>query len=75
MKRPKDNERIYQAQSVNYNNDHSYQGWVMSHNPPRTSTIFTYDDQGRVVEWTLGQDLDQGNSPAYYENNAYRYVY
>ena len=53
MRRPDDNERIYQAQTSNYN-DNSYQGQVMGYNPNRAGTIFTYYEQGRVIEFSSG---------------------
>ena len=53
MRRPDDNERIYQAQTSNYN-DNSYQGRAMGYNSNWAGTIFIYYEQGRVIELSSG---------------------
>ena len=74
MRRPDDNERNYQARSSNYN-DNGYQGRAMGHNSNRASMIFTYDEQGRVIELSLGQEVDSFSNQAQYNTSDYKYEY
>ena len=74
MRRPDDNERSYQARSVNYNNN-SYQGQVIGHNPNRVGIVFIYDEQGQVIELTSGQDTDPFSNQVHYNTNNYKYEY
>ena len=63
MRRPEDNERNYHARPYNYN-DNSYQGRTTGYNPNRIGTVFTYDEQGRVIELSSGQDTDSFSNKA-----------
>ena len=66
MKKPDENS--YLAWSVNYN-DKSYHGQALGHNPNRAGTVFTYDEQGRVIELTSGRDTKPCSNQVQYHTN------